>query len=388
MVRYRHRPKRRILVALNLRYGWERSVFRGISRYGTEQGDWSLWPRHGDFTLVPDLPKAPRKRMSDKEFDGALGVFHDVEHTSLISSLADYLVNTVGWDAEGAPPYVELDEAEIGRMAANFFLARGFRHFAFCSGYQQTKFATLRCHGFVERLQAAGLDADRWMAATDGPSMEQWLHELPKPVAIFGSNDLTGARIAKICVEQGIDVPEEVAVLGVDNDETICLFGGLPLSSIMVPHERLGYLAAMLLDRIMKGEPCDDIPRRLPPLHVINRISTEHLAVRDEVVKRSLQFIRERVEHGVQVQDICASLKVNRRSLERRFREQLGHSPAQEIMRARLDRAKELLLSTYEPIEIVAGKSGFLETRTFLRNFRKLQGMTPTEFRQRSETSI
>lgn len=388
MVRESSRRQRRILVALNLRYSWERSVFRGISRFANEHREWSLWPLYSDFAFTGDDPTQPVRWRTAREYDGALGVFHSHDDFTPVRERADFAVNTVGWDAEGAPPYVEIDDHAVGVMAADYFLARGFREFAYCTVSAPAKFALRRQEGFVERLRERGVTAHVWASGPEDPTLEAWLHRLPKPVAVFAGNDLTGARVAKDCVEEGIRVPNDVAVLGVDNDETICLFGGVPLSSIMVPHERLGYLAAQMLDRLMRDESTEGLDERLPPLHIITRISTEHRAVQDDVVVRALEMIRERLHMGLRVDDIVSDLKINRRSLERRFLSEMGHTPAQEISRARLERAKELLLTTLEPVEVVAERAGYVESRTFLRNFRRVYGMTPTEFRQRNESSL
>lgn len=376
-----------VLVALDTYHTWERSVFRGITQYANEHAGWRLWPWQVPSPKVENgsAPAPGTKVDRPRAYDGALGFFRNEIELSAVREHADFVVNAVGWDAKGAPPFVEIENYAVGVMAADYYLARGFREFAFCRISGDARFARERERGFVERLAANDMAVHLWASHSDAPPLGRWLHQLPKPVALFAENDLTGVQVTTQCVAAGIRVPLEVSVLGVDNDETVCPFGGVPLSSIVVPHDRVGYLAARMLDRAMRTGELETVGERLGPRHIITRGSTGNWAVRDELVLQALKIIRERLHQGVTVDDLAAACAVHRRSLERRFLREVGHSPAQEISRARLERAKELLLTTREAVEVVAERAGYVELRTLMRSIQREHGMTPTEFRRQNK---
>lgn len=213
----------------------------------------------------------------------------------------------------------------------------------------------------------------------------KWLRRLPKPVAIFTNEDTPARYLADLCRQLGLEIPDDVALLGVGNDELECRLTMPLLSSIAVPSQHIGYEAAALLDRLMAGQPAPDEPILLPPLRVITRHSTDIMALEDEVVQAALQYIRRHASEPIRVAEVADAVTVGRRDLERRFRRLLDRSVLEEIHRVRIGQAAVLLADTHLPISTVARRAGFTSSRQLDGLFARHKGMTPTAFRRRAQ---
>jgi LacI family transcriptional regulator len=212
--------------------------------------------------------------------------------------------------------------------------------------------------------------------------VRDWLLALPKPAAVFSSNDVPARHLAEMCRALGLLVPEEVALLGVDNDELECLLCHPPLSSVVNPAEQIGYEAARLLDRLMSGRQPPRRPIHVPPTHVVTRQSTDIVAVADPDVSQAAAFIRDHAAENIGVADVVLALSMARRRLERRFRGCLGRTILDEIQRVRVERAKHLLAETDLPIPVVANRSGFSTPQRLAAVFRRATGQSPTAYRR------
>jgi LacI family transcriptional regulator len=179
-----------------------------------------------------------------------------------------------------------------------------------------------------------------------------------------------------------IPVPQHLAILGVNNDETYCLSSSIGLSSVMLASEKIGFLAAKLLEDLHKGDASPDTLIRVPPLNVISRISTDMQSIQDNLVRKALCYIQDNVHRSIRVNDLLDYLSVSRRTLERRFKEKLGHSPHFAINRARVEVAKKLLEATDMKMEDIAEHCGFSEARILYRNFRMVAGVSPAKYRK------
>lgn len=296
------------------------------------------------------------------------------------------------------------DDIATGAMAARHFIERGFRHFAYF-GAPWMIWAREREQGFraeIERAFAAraasGRSADasftfaRYEAEANttpfqgsarrrAAAMGAWLQSLPQPAAIFVANDSWGFELVQAARERGINVPEQVAVLGVDNEELLCEIAHPPLSSIRLGAEQIGHAAVALMERLLSGESVEPVSPRVPPLEVVTRQSTDVLAVEDPDVAAALRYIRHNATHGLSVKQLLDAVSVNRRTLERRFVSLLGHTLLEEIHRVRLDRVKTLL-QTDLPIYDIAARCGFATPEHMATLFLKTVGATPTAYRQ------
>lgn len=246
--------------------------------------------------------------------------------------------------------------------------------------------------GFRRGLALAGHDtvhcytkkmgnADRpgWISADE--KVAAWLAALPRPIGIFACNDVKCRELALICQEAGIRVPEEAALIGVDDDDIICRSALPPLSSVSLPAEQVGYEAAALLERLMSGQAPPTKPIRLPPLQLITRQSSDILLIEIPEVAEAVRFIREHAHEQIGVEDVLRRVPVNRRWLERMFRQTLSRTPLEEINQVRIARAKRLLITTDLSMPRVAEQSGFDSARRLNSNFQNITSMSPSAYR-------
>jgi LacI family transcriptional regulator len=301
------------------------------------------------------------------------------------------------------------DDVATGELAAKHFLERGFRHFGFF-GVPWMRWSREREAGFraeIERTfraraEAAGNGdsssnnftfasysvADAVARAAFGDSLKQraaamgaWLKSLPKPLAVLAANDLWGSELVQAAREQGLNVPDDVAVLGVDNEELLCEIAHPPLSSIRLGGEQIGRAAVALLGQLLQGKTPKQPLQRIPPMGIVTRQSTDVLAVEDPDVAAAIRHIRRHAVEGLSVKQLLDSIAVNRRTLERRFVSVLGHTPLDEIRRVRMERAKALL-QTDLPIYDVAARCGFATPEYLATSFLQATGTTPTAYRR------
>jgi LacI family transcriptional regulator len=284
---------------------------------------------------------------------------------------------------------LEIDEGAVGRMAAEHFLERGFRHFAWC-GDPRFVWSKLRGDGYAAALAEAGFSVSEYQppsasAETDDDAgleaLGQWLLQLPRPVAVFTCYDIRGREVLDACRRFSIPVPDEIAVLGVDNDELLCALAFPPLSSVVPNARRTGYEAAAVLEALMAGRDPGPMTRLVPPIGVVTRQSTDVLAVEDRNVARAVRYIREHACEGICVDDVVSHAALSRRLLETRFKKLLGRSPHDEITRVQLRRVKELLAETDLPLAEIADRTGFRYVEYLSAVFKNKAGMPPGQFR-------
>ncbi len=247
--------------------------------------------------------------------------------------------------------------------------------------------AQLESHGFGCSVYSAIKDSGNESTPnleSDMAALLRWIKRLPRPVAIFACFDIRGVQVLEACRRLGFHVPDEVAVLGVDNDELLCDLADPPMSSIIPDGRRTGYEAAALLDRMMRGDKFQNEGRLFDPLGVAVRLSTDVVAVADRHVAAAVRYIREHACNGITVGDVVANVPLSRRVLETRFRKCLGCSPHDQILRVKLDRVKKLLIDTDLPLAAIAERTGFAHVEYLSVAFKKHAGQTATEFRQGS----
>jgi LacI family transcriptional regulator len=275
-------------------------------------------------------------------------------------------------------PTVVPDDPSIGEMAAEYLLSLGMAHFGYCTN-GRFEYGRLRGEAFKKRLAVEGAICHE--CDTASTEIGPWLDSLPKPVAVFCCNDAWAHRLLSAARKYGIRIPEQVAVLGVDDDELLNTVGACPLSSIAIPAAKVGFEAARLLEAALDGIAAP-LLTTLPPLCVVPRTTTDVACVDDAYVAKGLQFIKANAARAIQVDDVVEHLSISRRSLERRFLRTIGHSVGSEIRRAHVERAKQLLIATTLSIEEVATASGFTSATLLGVVFRKYVGEAPTGFRR------
>jgi LacI family transcriptional regulator len=293
-------------------------------------------------------------------------------------------VDLSAWRTDVPMPRVSANNARIGRMAAEHFLAFGHHTFGwFC--HRPNPVANARLHGFRRELRRRGRNPP---AVCTGRKTQQhhtvkkWLDRIDKPAALFAYNDSDAAWLLSTCLEAGFRVPEDFAILGVDNNPLICEHLPVPLSSINHDHERIGYEGARLLDRIMAGEPRPPEFTTVDPTGITLRASSDALATRDPLVLQAMEVMQEQLRRPRSVAEIARALGVSRRTLETRFQAELGCSPHAKRMELRLARAARWLTDSDLPVEDIAAQCGFSHAPHLCRLFKQHYLTTPLAYRK------
>ena len=290
-------------------------------------------------------------------------------------------------------PWVETDDELIARAAAEHLLERGFRHFGFFgderfnwSKWRRDQFVRMIAgHGAVCEVYSAGRSAGRDWEREEN-DLAQWLQGLPKPLGVMAAYDIGGRQVLDACRRAGLRVPDEVAVVGVDNDGLLCELSDPPLTSVEPDARRTGYTAAEILDRLMNNRRVPVLSHRIPPVGVVTRQSSDTMAVGDADVAEAVRFIRENACSGISVKDVLQRVPLSRRALETRFVKAVGRTPHAEVERVRLERAKHLLRVTDLPVFEVALRTGFRYQEYLSVAFRRYTGVSPTQFRKNART--
>ncbi len=287
-------------------------------------------------------------------------------------------------------PSVDTNPVKIGKMVAEHLLDRGLRNFAFC-GFDDMPWSETRKEYFAKRVAEAGFKTHFYKQPAsksmrtwqkEQRRMAEWLRSLPKPCGLMACNDDRGQHAIEACKMVDLKVPEDVAVIGVDNDELICDLTEPPLTSVALDVEKAGYKAAELLDKLMAGKKVENQKITVEPTHVVGRQSTDILAIDDIAVSEAVRFIRNNSNRPIQVGDIIAAVLVSRRSLEQRFRNIIGRSIFREIRRARVERISNMLVETNLPIAQIALDLGFSGIDHIARYFYAEKGTSPQAYRK------
>lgn len=290
-------------------------------------------------------------------------------------------------------PFVSGDNYAIGKLGAEYFLERNFKHFVWAPLAHDTP-NQKRCQGFTDTVEKAGFSVTKLPPlmnnfhdeSIDWPAirgrMRDALKLIPIPAAIFAYNDSVGADVMNVCLKLGLLVPEQVAILGVDNDEIVSQTAPIPQSSVLYDAEELGYQGAKLLDDLLDGQPIESRHGIVKPHGIIDRQSTDILAVENVKVAKALRYLWAHHDNPLlSVEDIAGSVCVSSRYLRRAFTHAFGRSVRQELMRYRLERVKELLLTSSMSATQIASVTGFSSATYLFRFFKQQLNTSPKQFR-------
>ncbi|WP_430453157.1 XylR family transcriptional regulator [Rhodopirellula europaea] len=377
----RSKPHVALMVETATVYG--REVLSGIMRFMRTQEDWSV------FLEQRDLLTSPPSWLNDWQGDGIIsrGSTDEMIEAAVRRNIPVVELND---RSEVDKAHVRSDDAKIGEMAARHLMERGFQHFAFC-GFDFEAWSQRRQEAFVRTIQQEGGQCDAfnspWMNLArpweeDQQAIAEWLQSLPKPCGIFTCNDLRGQHVLAVCSTLELTVPEEVAVIGVDNDELLCQFCQPPLSSVIPNAEAVGFLAAERLSRWIKGESHHETQQVVAPTGVATRLSTDVVAIDHPEVASALAYIRQHACEGLTVDEVLQNVAVSRSTLERQLRRYLGRTPQQEIRNVQLKRVRELLVTTEMAAEQIAYRAGFDHPEYMHYVFKRDLGITPGQYRQ------
>ena len=378
----------RVALLIDMSGVYCREILRGIARYGKSHRPWSMFL---DWQESQSVRPGFRRAHWD-------GVICRSAERKLVAALRRRKIPAVcvGQHSSqpGGLPRVWSDNPAIGQMGAAHLLEREFRQFAFC-GYRGEAWAEGRRDGFVAAIRQAGYPCALYESAwtgnqvsdcsTEQARIARWIGKLPKPLALMACNDVCAQQVLNACRAADTTVPEQVAVLGVDNDEVLCDLCDPPLSSIALNPEQIGYEAAELLEHLMQGGERPAEPRWIGPREVVLRQSSDVLGIEDPKINAAARFIRQNACQGVTVDDVTAHLGLSRSTLERRFRECLGHSPHDQILVAQVKRVQQLLADTNLPLEAIAVLLGYEHPEYLGVVFKRITGLTPGTYRQEAQ---
>lgn len=380
--------KRVVLVQANTAYG--RHVTRGIVRYAATQGGWEfLYKGNAADPMVLFKAAAAAEWWAD----GIIGHFIDKAFLAQVQKLGIPAVNVSSWFDDPSPVRVHTDEFAVGKVAATYFIECGIRNFAYW-GYTFGAYSQQRCEGFVRTLESAGFSCEVIDSTiAQGVSRAQWMDteeqlarritRMQKPVGLLCVNDMVAREVLWLAERLGLRCPEDLAVLGVENDELACSVCLPPLSSVELAATRIGIDAAEMLDRLMGGQPAPTEPLLIPPLGVVTRQSTDIAAVANPEVRDAIRFIRDHAHEPIDVRDVLKAIPLSRRALEMHFKKVLGRTPRQQIQYERVQLVKKLLLESDLSIAQIAERAGFSSPSLFWVIFRRFTGMGPKAYRQR-----
>ena len=377
-----HRRSVALLVETSNAYA--RGLLEGVVDYVRRHEAWSIY--------LPEQERgaAPPAWLSRWRGDGIIA---RIETDAIASAVQDTKLPVVDVSAARRVPnipWVETDDKSIAELAFTHLADRGFRRFAYC-GDPNFNWSLWRAKYFQDFVSEAGYTCDVYQASdrndpkfswtSERRRLMKWIARLPKPIGIMACYDIMAQQLLDVCREQGIAVPEEAAIIGVDNDRLLCNLSDPPLSSIECDSRKTGYEAASLLDRLMSGEAIGEEWIRVEPVCIVTRLSTDTLAIDDPMVAKVVRFIREQASSGINVSDLLPLVPWSRRVLESRFHKILGRTPHEEITRVRLERVKHLLRSTDLTLATIARQVGYEHEEYLSAMFKKQAGVNASDYR-------
>lgn len=382
----------RLLIISDFTEAFPSKLLKGIVNYSVRKEQWTICRMPPAYKKMLGIPGVVKWAL-DWGADAVIGQFEETDEVELFAKNGIVAVAQDFKKKFSVIPNITADYIGTGRMAARFYLERGFRNFAFF-GFHNVCWSDERFEGFKREIEAAGYgkhlfdysmqDIDHlWYYERD--RLCSWLRALPKPIGIMACDDNQGNNLVEACHTAGVKIPSEVSVMGVDNDELLCTLGSTPLSSIQVDIEEGGYRTAEMIEhRVMNPDaPIQDVILR--PVKIVGRISTAAFATNDVQIQKAIQFIHSNCQKKISVKDVMGEVALSRRLLERRFKAVTGQTLYQYISDMKLKRFAEMLLDTDDQVTNIALSMGESDTKSISRRFKQIYGCSPNEYREKHQ---
>jgi LacI family transcriptional regulator len=372
----------------------DRRITRGIIKYAVLCGPWLFYSKMHPFYMTQGKDAWHKRILPELKVWRPDGIIAHVD-AKRAKELLDFGVPTI------LQPLTEPmsmgsstlrdDNRTTAKKGVEYLLDLGFKNYAFC-GFANIYWSDERSAAFVKRIEQAGFEPHvykpprsrhRSFVEEDRTFLSEWLKRLPKPVAVMACNDIRGREVIDASRLADLVVPDEVAVLGVDDDNLVCDVTNPPLSSVSLNTEKAGYEAAKMLDKMMSNRKSKPKDITVSPTHVVARQSTDTLAIEDLEVVKAIRFIRAFRSREIGVNDVVATTTLARRALEQRFKKLLKRSIYREIRRVHVEQVAQMLLETTTPVYQIALSLGYSSSEHIARPFRKEKGMNPQEYRRR-----
>lgn len=373
---------------------YSKNILRGITKYSKDYGPWTFcrMPTYYRETIGIDGILEWAKNWGA---DGIIGQFYNSQEVQKFTRAKIPVIAQDFKERFTDIPNITGAYRETGRMGADYFLKKGFKNFAFY-GFNDIVWSRERAEGFEERLGEAGHSAhyyehqeshsmNLWFYKPS--ALSEWLNSLPKPIAIMACDDNQGHHITDAARHAGIRVPDDVAVLGIDNDETICDLSDPPLSSIALNTEKSGYEAARLMEQMIKTKEFTGPDIVVRSTQVVTRHSTDIFASKDKHIVCALKFIHNNLDKNLTVRQILKEVPYSRRSFEKRFALITGYPIYEYVYNQRIERFTKKLLETDMSIFGIALELGLHDSKNIARQFKQIKGVTPMAFRKKNTLS-
>lgn len=381
-------PKRKKKIAILFATGHQAyvQILKGIEDYARQMPTWSLYVNPEPFINMA----APS--LEGWNGQGVIMRLMTKADVQTAKSLGLPVVNVGGIMHDTGLPSVSADHRATGRVAAEHLLECGFRRFAYY-GLKNTWYSDDRRDGFTQCIAAAGCKCSVlevpnsvsrsqpwhiWLAR-----LERWLKTLKPPVGLMAVHDARASLALNSCLSLGLRVPEDVGIIGTENNEIVCEFARAPISSVPSDYHRMGFEAADLLNSLMIGKPALEKDLLLPPEEVVRRKSTDVIAVEEPHVTAAAQYIREHLQEDFNIDKLTQVAGISRRGFERLFKDHLGCTPLHYINRARIIKAKQLLVDPEQlSMKKISRVCGFSDARHLRLVFQRITGVSPSDYRQ------
>lgn len=380
----------KIILLSDFAEDYGKNLLRGIARYSKDHGSWTFcrMPAYYRETIGIDGILAWAKEW---KADGIIGRFYNNEEVLKFRQAKIPVIAQDFKERFKEIPNITGAYRETGRLGAEYFLKKGFKNFAFY-GFRNIVWSRERAEGFNERVKEAGYDV-HFYERTDSRAMDlwrykpsalsRWLKSLPKPIALMSCDDNLGNHITEASRQIKIKIPEQIAVLGVDNDEMLCDLSDPPLSSISLDTEKSGYEAARLMQQMIekKVDKYNDIV--VQPTQIVTRVSTDIFASADKYIVDALKYIHDNLDKNLKVNQVLKEVPLSRRSLEKRFVLTTGYPVYEYIYNQRIEKFTQKLLETDMTIFEIALDLGLSDSKNIARQFKQIKGLTPVAYRKK-----
>ena len=378
----------RVLIISDFTESFSHKLLAGIVDYSRQKEQWIVRRMPPEYKAQIGIPGVIRVA-KEWDVDAVIGQFEPTDDIGLFGQNGIVAIAQDYKKKFTTIPNITGDYLGTGRMAARFFLERGFRNFGFF-GFNDVCWSDERCEGFRREIEAAGFGGSFYAYRMQEIHMvwyyqrnrlREWLREIPKPIAIMACDDNQGSNLIEACHGAGIKIPAEVSVIGVDNDETLCALGSTTLTSIQMDIEEGGRQAAALVERLVAdpAAPVEDVV--LKPVKIVGRMSTAAFATGDTQIQKAILFIHKNVRKKISVKDVTGEVALSRRLLERRFKDVTGKTLYQYISELKLKILSDMLLDTDELVVNIALSLGESDTKSISRRFKQIYGCSPNEWR-------